>query len=178
MVAMTHSYRYLRPSAADASGGAVGLATSGGTTSRGPLPHPRFFSGVLTRPEAAARGLLAVAAVARTRYFRPQLAALRDPVVTCDGQRLRFESFSACGGVHARLDVLPGALDGEVFDRGTTNVDVNDPLREALARVRGGDPLHLSVGADELTVTTADGAVLEKKVPLPERWLRGSPSCR
>ncbi|GAA2377212.1 SWIM zinc finger family protein [Streptomyces carpaticus] len=173
MVAMTHSYRYLRPSAADASGGAVGLATSGGTTSRGPLPHPRFFSGVLTRPEAAARGLLAVAAVVRTRYFRPQLAALRDPVVTCDGQRLRFESFSACGGVHARLDVLPGALDGEVFDRGTTNVDVNDPLREALARVRGGDPLHLSVGAEELTVTTTDGAVLEKKVPLPERWLRG-----
>ncbi|MGW0982012.1 SWIM zinc finger family protein [Streptomyces xiamenensis] len=173
MVAMTHSYRYLRPSAVDTPGRRVGLATSGGTTSRGPLPHPRFFSGTLTRPEAAARGLLSVAAVARTRYFRPSLDALRDPVVTCDGQRLRFESFSACCGVHARLDVLPGGLDGEVLDRGTTNVDVNDPLREALARVRGEDPLRLSVGADQLTVTTADGAVVEKKVPLPERWLRG-----
>ncbi|MEV8116944.1 SWIM zinc finger family protein [Streptomyces xiamenensis] len=173
MVAMTHSYRYLRPSAVDAPARRVGLATSGGTTSRGPQPHPRFFSGTLTRPEAAARGLLAVAAVARTRYFRPSLDALRDPVVTCDGQRLRFESFSACCGVHARLDVLPGGLDGEALNRGTTNVDVNDPLREALARVRGEDPLRLSVGADELTVTTADGAVVEKKVPLPERWLRG-----
>ncbi len=29
------------------------------------------------------------------------------------------------------------------------------------------------MGADELVVTTFDGAVVEKKVPLPERWLRG-----
>src|SRR5690606_10950071 len=87
--------------------------------------------------------------------------------------RLRFESFSACGGVYARLDLLGGALDGEVFDRGTTNVDVNGPLREALARVGPRDPLHLGVGVDELIVTTLDGAVVEKKVPLPERWLRG-----
>ncbi|MEV5414240.1 SWIM zinc finger family protein [Thermopolyspora sp. NPDC052614] len=60
-----------------------------------------------------------------------------------------------------------------MFDRGTTNVDVNPPLREALARVGARDALHLGVGADELTVTTLDGAVVEKKVPLPERWLRG-----
>jgi hypothetical protein len=35
------------------------------------------------------------------------------------------------------------------------------------------DPLHLAVGPDELAVTTLDGPVVEKKVPLPERWLRG-----
>jgi hypothetical protein len=64
-------------------------------------------------------------------------------------------------------------LDGEVHDRGTTNVDVNGPLREALARIGGTDPLHLAVGPDELAVTTLDGPVVEKKVPLPERWLRG-----
>ncbi|WP_240777488.1 hypothetical protein [Nonomuraea basaltis] len=52
--------------------------------------------------------------------------------------RLRFESFSVCGGVYARLDVQE--LDGDVLDRGTTNVDVNGPLREALARVGGRDP--------------------------------------
>ncbi|GAA3412112.1 hypothetical protein [Streptosporangium vulgare] len=52
-------------------------------------------------------------------------------------------------------------------------MDVNNPLREALARVGGRDPLHVGVGPDELTVTTLDGAVVEKKVPLPDRWLRG-----
>jgi len=94
-------------------------------------------------------------------------------VVTCNGDRLRFESFSGVCGVYARLDVLSEALDGEVHDRGTTNVDVNGPLREALARVGDADPLHLAVGPDELALTTLDGPVVEKKVPLPERWLRG-----
>ncbi|TDB95228.1 SWIM zinc finger family protein [Actinomadura sp. 7K534] len=165
------SYTYTRPSGLD--GGLLGLSTSGGTTSGGPRAHPHFFSGVLTRPAPAAAALLGLADVARTRYFQPRPTAFRDPVVTCNGDRLRLESFSACGGVYARLDVLEAAMDGEVHDRGTTNVDVNGPLREALARVGGSDPLHLAVGADELAVTTMDGAVVEKKVPLPDRWLRG-----
>jgi len=151
--------------------GRLGLSTSGGTALSGPQAHPRFFSGLLTQAAPAAAGLLAVADVALTRYHQPRPGWTRDPVVTCDGDKLRFESFSACGGVYARLDVL--ALDGDVLDRGTTNVDVNGPLRESLARVGGRDPLHLGVGPDELTVTTLDGAVVEKKVPLPTRWLRG-----
>jgi hypothetical protein len=171
-VAGTHAYQYLRPSRVG-DGGHCDLATSGGRTASGPTAHPRFFTGFLAEPEIAATGLLAVANVARARYYQPQAAAARDPVVTCGGDRLRFESFSGCCGVYARLDVLSDGLDGEVFDRGTTNVDVNGDLREALARVGGGDPLHLSVGTDDLAVTTLDGAVVEKKVPLPERWLRG-----
>ncbi|WP_067457791.1 SWIM zinc finger family protein [Actinomadura macra] len=165
------SYTYTRPSGLD--GGLLGLSTSGGTTTAGPRPHPHFFSGVLTQAAPAAAALLALADVARTRYHQPRPTAFRDPVVTCNGDRLRLESFSACGGVYARLDVLEQAMDGEVHERGTTNVDVNNPLREALARVGGSDPLHLAVGAEELAVTTLDGAVVEKKVPLPERWLRG-----
>lgn len=172
MAVATHTYRYLSLSSAE-PGGRVGLATSGGLTAAGPAANPRFFTGFLVSPQAAATGLLSVAAVARTRYFQPRLAASRDPVVTCNGDRLRFESFSGCGGVYARLDVLSGALDGEVTDRGTTNVDVNGPLREVLARVGGDGPLHLTVGPDELAVSTPDGSVVEKKVPLPERWLRG-----
>ncbi|MFB9195337.1 SWIM zinc finger family protein [Actinomadura verrucosospora] len=165
------SYRYTSPSGLDE--GLLGLSTSGGTTSSGPQAHPHFFSGVLTQPGAAAAGLLALADVAQTRYYQPRPTSFRDPVVTCNGDRIRMESFSACGGVYARLDVLEPALDGEVHERGTTNVDVNGPLREALARVGGSDPLHLAVGAGEMAVTTMDGAVVEKKVPLPDRWLRG-----
>jgi hypothetical protein len=33
--------------------------------------------------------------------------------------------------------------------------------------------LHLRVGPDDVTVTTLDHAVVERKVPLPRRWLRG-----
>ncbi|TYK45906.1 SWIM zinc finger family protein [Actinomadura decatromicini] len=165
------AYTYTRPSGLD--GGLLGLSTSGGTTSAGPRPHPHFFSGVLTQAAPAAAGLIALADVAQTRYHQPRPTSFRDPVVTCNGDRLRMESFSACGGVYARLDVLEPAMDGDVHERGTTNVDVNGPLREALARVGGSDPLHLAVGAEELAVTTMDGAVVEKKVPLPDRWLRG-----
>jgi hypothetical protein len=164
-------YSYARPSALD--GGLLGLSTSGGTTATGPTARPRFFSGLLTEAAPAAAALLALADVARTRYHQPRPTAFRDPVVTCNGDRLRMESFSACCGVYGRLDVLQAALDGDVHERGTTNVDVSGPLREALARVGGGDPLHLAVGAEELAVTTLDGAVVERKVPLPERWLRG-----
>ncbi|MBA9004694.1 DprA-like winged helix domain-containing protein [Thermomonospora cellulosilytica] len=165
------TYAYSRPSGL--TGDLLGLSTSGGTTEAGPQAHPHFFSGLLTQAAPAAAGLLALADVAQARYHQPRPTAMRDPVVTCNGDRLRMESFSACCGVYARLDVLEGALDGEVVARGTTNVDVNGPLREALARVGGSDPLHLAVGADELAVTTLDGAVVEKKVPLPQRWLRG-----
>lgn len=160
------TYRYLQPSALRAAG--LDLQTSGG-----PAANPRFFSGFLTTPAAAAAGLLAVAEVARTRYHQPVSPASLDPVVTGSRERLRFESFSGCCGVYARMDVVPAGFDGEVVGHGTTNVDVNPPLREALARVGGIEPLHVAVGPDDLTVSTMDGAVVERKVPLPRRWLRG-----
>ena len=166
---------FLRPSTLVARN--LRLQTAGGASPTGRLQHPRFFSGFLTEPEQGAQGLLAVAAVARARYFVPmtaqRAAAILDPVVTSDGELLRFESFSGCCGVYARLDVLPDGLDGDLLERGTTNVDVNPPLQAALARVGGREPLHLSVGPDDLTVRTLDAAVVERKVRLPQRWLRG-----
>ncbi|MET8508844.1 SWIM zinc finger family protein [Streptomyces sp. NPDC004787] len=166
---------YARPSALETagSGRSLGLETSGGRTPRGAEARPRFFSGFLSSPQVAARGLLAVADVAAARYHQRMRPGSLDPVVTGNGDRLRFESFSGCGGVYARLDVLSAGLDGAETGHGTTNVDVNNPLREALSRLTGSDPLHLRVGPDELAVTTLDGPVVEKKVPLPDRWLRG-----
>ncbi|NNN30696.1 SWIM zinc finger family protein [Streptomyces sp. S3(2020)] len=166
---------YRRPSVLESAAGAqrLGLETSRGATPAGAEDHPRFFAGFLTSPQAASAGLLAVADVAAARYFQPQSRASLDPVVTGNGDRLRFESFSGCGGVYARLDVLAPGLDGGEVGHGTTNVDVNNPLREALSRIGADDPLHLRVGPEELAVTTLDGPVVEKKVPLPDRWLRG-----
>ncbi|MDY7089349.1 MAG: SWIM zinc finger family protein [Actinomycetota bacterium] len=160
------AYAYLGSSAL--ARGDLTLQTSGG-----PAAHPRFFTGFLSSPAPTAAGLLAVAEVARTRYYRPLDPASLDPVVTAGSDRLRFESFSGCCGVYARLDVLPTGIDGEIVAHGTTNVDVNVPLQRALSRVGQADPMHLAVGPDDLTVTTFDGPVVERKVPLPTRWLRG-----
>ncbi|MGW7383537.1 SWIM zinc finger family protein [Streptomyces sp. NPDC054794] len=175
MTRSVQAVAYRRPSVLEsaADGRHLGLETSRGATPTGVEDHPRFFAGFLTSPQVAAAGLLAVADVAAARYYQPQLRASLDPVVTGNGDRLRFESFSGCGGVYARLDVLGPGLDGDEVGHGTTNVDVNNPLREALSRIGTDDPLHLRVGPQELTVTTLDGPVVEKKVPLPDRWLRG-----
>lgn len=174
MTQAVQTYAYRRSSAVreDAAGRSLALETSGGATPLGAAAHPHFFSGFLAAPAPAAAALLAVADVAAARYHQPQLRGSLDPVVTANGDRLRFESFSGCCGVHARLDVLATGLDGDDIGHGTTNVDVNHPLRESLSRI-GGEPLHLAVGPDALEVTTLDGPLVEKKVPLPDRWLRG-----
>lgn len=166
-----HSYRYLAESTVVESKGetSVALATAGGKA-----PNPYFFSGFVEDPALASQALLAVAEVARTRYFEPGASARsRDPVVTANDTVLRFESFSGCNGVYARLDVDATGLDGEFHDWGTTNVDMNQPMRTALARLQPGEPMRLSVGQDSLTVDTLDDSVVEKKVPLPDRWVRG-----
>jgi SWIM zinc finger len=151
------------------------LSTSGGVTEAGPAAEPFFFSGFLADPAVAARGMLACAAVARSRYIRDAeaTAAMRDPVVTSNQDRLRFEAFSSCCGVHARLDLLPAALAEAPAASGTTNVDFNEAMRAALAGAAVRGPLLLSVGRDEVSVDTAGGSVTERRVPLPDRWLKG-----
>lgn len=147
----------------------MALATAGGRAA-----NPYFFRGFAGNAQQAARALLALAEVARTRYFDACAAQrMRDPVVTSNRSVLRFEAFSACNGVYARFDLDEAGFEGEFVDWGTTNVDVNDPLRAALVGVTAGEPLRLSVGTEALTVETLDASVVERKVPLPERWLRG-----
>jgi hypothetical protein len=174
------TYRYTRASQVRCAelGTDILLATSGGLGPAGMLEAPRFFDGFLVHAEQVAVALRVCAQVARTRFYVPpgMLAAVlraADPVVTSNGDRLRFESFSACCGVYARLDLRPGALEGASAARGTTNVDFNPAMRQALARVSGLDPLRMSVGVDDVTIATMDGEVVERKVPLPERWLKG-----
>ncbi len=60
-----------------------------------------------------------------------------------------------------------------------TDVDVNDPPREALSRPSGDDPPHPRVGPDESAVTTTGGSMVgQKGLPLPDRWLRGFAEAR
>jgi hypothetical protein len=163
-------YRYSRPSAVDDAG--FGLATTGADA-----PAGSYFRGFIERPDMAASALLCVSRVARTRFYVPPTAIERvasmDPVVTSETETLRFESFSGCCGVHARFDVLPEGLDPESMAPGTVNVDFNEPMRAALARVTARSPLRMQVGYDAVEVETLEGGAVEKRVPLPDRWVKG-----
>lgn len=177
-LALEQTYRYPQASAltrAAAGSGPQRLQLA--TCSVGDA-HPHFFSGRLAQPERTAKLLLSLMAVVHARFHVPaamlaRILAQADPVVTSSDDRLRFEGFSACCGAYARLDLHPGALVGEHFGRGTTNVDFNQPMLSALAMVRAADPVSLSVGQSSVELETAQGSVVERKVALPLRWLRG-----
>jgi hypothetical protein len=158
-------YRYARSSQLGTDG--LSLAVTG---------EPQvYFRGFLEHPDVAAAALLVVARVARTRFFTTsqELRRLLDPVVTSEPGGLHAESFSGCCGVHAHFEIEPSGLDAEIRNDGTVNVDVNEPLRAALARIRSGEPLRMEVGHDAIEVRTLDGAQVERRVPLPDRWARG-----
>lgn len=174
-----HAYRYAHASATQAgpAGPRLSLATST-PGADGTVAHPHFFEGRLLQPRLCAELLSAVHLVVGSRFFTPansvaRAVALADPVVTAGGELLRFEGFSACCSCYVRVDLLPQSYDGQVVGKGTTNVDFNAPMRAALARVRDADGLALSVGRDALTLQSGGNEVVERKVALPLRWLRG-----
>ncbi|HEY8876177.1 MAG TPA: SWIM zinc finger family protein [Roseateles sp.] len=177
MNSVIQAYRYPRESflSDDAARPRLALATALAAAG-GPAPH--FFEGRLLQPRRTAELLTALHLVVAARFFTPansiaRAIALADPVVTSGGGLLRFEGFSACCSTYARVDLLPSAYDGEVVGKGTTNVDFNAGMRAALARIRDDAGLDLSVGADALKLRSGGTEVVERKVDLPTRWLRG-----
>ncbi|BBO32545.1 SWIM zinc finger family protein [Lacipirellula parvula] len=134
--------------------------------------HPYFFEGRLRSPREMADMLLVLSDVVRTHFFLPR-PALLDPVVTSSEAMLRFEGFSGCCGVYARADLPAEAFESDLQGRGTTNVDFNNPMRTALARLRDHDDARLSVGGDSVELASGDQRVVEKKVKLPVRWIKG-----
>ncbi|MVM36871.1 SWIM zinc finger family protein [Spirosoma sp. HMF3257] len=141
---------------------------------------PCFFWGRLREPYLAARCLMTVAKTVRSRFAlsMQELMALRDPIVTAGAGQVRFEGFSSCNGVYARLDILPEGLDGEFLASGTTNVDFNEPMINALNGITKTEDMVLSVGQKSVTVITEKTKVVERKVTLPNRWIKGLTSVQ
>jgi hypothetical protein len=172
--ALDYTYRYPFPSELNSSSSALRLAI----TETSDQEHPYFFEGHLVQPKRTADLLRGMMQIVQARFHLPpallgRQVALYDPVVTSSEDRLRFEGFSGCGGVYVRVDLLPPAVRGETVGRGTTNVDFNPSMLSALARIRASDEVALSVGADRVELESNRDSILEKKVQLPLRWLKG-----
>ena len=168
--AIDFTYRYPFASHVAAVDDALGLnlATCGSRHE-----HPHFFSGRIREPRVLGEMLLVLSEVVRTHFFLPRPPAALDPVVTSSPEMLRLEGFSGCCGVYARADLPAAAFDREIQGRGTTNVDFNTAMRTALARLRDSDSAMLNVGREGVELVREGESVVEKKVKLPVRWIKG-----
>jgi hypothetical protein len=141
-----------------------------------PDPAPEeFFDGAMLRPRLTGQVLHTLSEIVRTRFWEPVPAgrSMYDPVLTSHPDVLRLEGFSTCCGVYARADLPAGLFAATISGRGTTNVDFNDDMRRNLLALRDGEDVRLSVGADAFVLTRDGARVVEKKVKLPLRWIKG-----
>ena len=164
--------------------GNLALSIAPALTPNGVENDPLFFNGEIIYPTIVSGGLLVLADVVSTRYFKYVPVAQRDPILSAQGDILRAECFSACNGVYARMDLFQSALDGEIL-YGTTNVDIGSNLRKSLFNVKQGDRLKFRIGDDgwkALHSKNLDGSVLtdihiQRPVKMPDRWVRALGNC-
>lgn len=139
---------------------------------------PTFLKARALYPSVTAKSLRAVSEIVGSRFYVPpsMLAKIlreADPVATVGASTVRFEGFSACCSAYIRLDLDNGALETEARSKGTTNVDFGPELRGALSSVSRDTEMEISIGSNSVEVVTDGTAYIEKKVPLPLRWVKG-----
>ena len=165
--------------------GNLALSIAPALTPKGVEENPLFFNGEIIDPVVISGGLLVLADIVSTRYFKYVPVAQRDPILSAQGDRLRAECFSACNGVYARMDVFQSALDGEIL-YGTTHVDIGADLRKSLFNVKQGDRLKFRIGdegwktvhsrkADNNNILT--DVRIQRPVKMPDRWIRALGNC-
>ena len=165
--------------------GNLALSIAPALTPSGIEDNPLFFNGKIIDPVIISGGLLVLADIVSTRYFKYVPVDQRDPILSAQGDRLRAECFSACNGVYARLDIFQSALDGEIL-YGTTNVDIGADLRRSLFNIKKEDRLKFRIGDDGWKTFHSkklDGGGLltdiqiQRPVKMPDRWVRALGNC-
>ncbi|NDV97153.1 SWIM zinc finger family protein [Dysgonomonas sp. 521] len=169
------TYRYANPSGLVKKAGKEELFLSKYSEIQKNTDAPCFFWGNIMNPFIMARCLITLSNIVKSSFnMSPfQMALLKDPIVTAGNERVRFEGFSHCAGVYARVDVLPNGLDGEFLENGTTNVDFNQPMLTALGSIRQNEKVMLSIGQKEVGLHVDGDKTVERKVPLPTKWIKG-----
>ena len=97
-----------------------------------------------------------------------------DPIVSVQPDATFFEAFSLDESTYARVKLPHEQTRTQTSPvYGTTNIDFSGALERELVRTRQYRPLHLTVGADSVQVDTGVSSTVEKKIDLPETWVRG-----
>lgn len=97
-----------------------------------------------------------------------------DPIVSVQPDATFFEAFSLDESTYARVKLPHQQTRTQAAPvYGTTNIDFSGALERELVRTRPYRPLHLTVGADSVQVDTGVSSTVEKKIDLPETWVRG-----
>lgn len=98
-----------------------------------------------------------------------------DPVITVHPDQVSFEAFSVDESIYGCL-----SIDMDQFDLltepnlGTTNIDFSAKLATEMERFRTYTNVELSVNPGGFTVDTGvTPEYLEKKIDLPETWIKG-----
>lgn len=174
---MDYVTRYRQPSQIDAQTGWILVfmaSTAQARAQEAKVGAPSIFTGQIAQPLIFRNLLLGLRQTVESRFYRPDLWRLLDPVITSGQHLLRLECFSSCASVYARADFTENAFEDGTFHRnGTTNVDFNGTFLNHLAQLRPGKPAHFEMGEQSVALKTQHGEAIEHKVKLPERWIKG-----
>lgn len=168
-------YHYSSASIAELKGGGTSLLFAHCSEIREENNVPCFFYGQITDSFIAAKCMSTLAKTVGSHYaLTPgQLIYLKDPIVSVGNGQLHFEAFSSCNSVYARVDILPDGIDGEFLQSGCTNIDFNTETVRAFNTVKQKEKLLVGIGSKEVNVITERTSTVEKKVKLPNRWIKG-----
>ena len=105
----------------------------------------------------------------------PLAFLILDPILSVHPDELLLEVFSKDEGSYAKLGVDWSALEtsGDIAC-GTTNIDYTQGLFDGVQRMRSYRETRLQVSSEAVQLDTSGApTVLEKKVRVPDSWLRG-----
>ena len=124
--------------------------------------------------------LRAKISISKRRYYdwlystNREMWLVLDPIVSVQKNATYFEAFSRDESVYARVTLPHTALKMSTQPTlGTTNIDFSVPLEREFSRARSYRPLTLAVGQQSVALGTESSGIVEKKIDLPESWVRG-----
>ncbi|WP_419662925.1 hypothetical protein [Desulfosarcina variabilis] len=104
----------------------------------------------------------------------PTAFLILDPVICVHPDKILLEVFSKDEGAYACLGIGMDAFQtDQAAAFGTTNMDFSRHLYDGIQKIRSHKETSISIGSDALTLQAGDEKVLEKKISLPDSWLRG-----
>lgn len=135
----------------------------------------------LTQMERQASDVLAPYYKAQQSYFnylyKENIDAwyVLDPVITVHPDEVFFECFSEDESSYGKLSCRYDAFE-QVSDTafGTTNIDYSEGLYNEFQKIRNYRQTQLKIDPDGFNIqTTGEESFAEKKIDLPDSWVRG-----